>query len=525
MRKLSCASILTLSLLTPAVAARQACDVELVELVQLTSDAEFDGFPVLSFSPASPLGHLVWSKEFGTGCDRSHDLYVSEYDGRLWSPATFLAGQAPLSRHAGFSLDFAPDGGEELLVFESSLAQNLCFDEISAQTWSGSWQPGTTAIGDGVDDDDVMGTVRFAEDGTYALLVWCDDLDFTNEDYAIAANIYDPILGSFGPKTIIEPATGTNTMRPRHDRTLAQRPGTGEWILVYERAGEVYFQSGLGDVNGLVWSGEQLLSSSVDPDYRPLIRFAQDGTGYAFWMQRTNGADGELMAAAYDEQTLSFGPPIALTSNPQEEELFAVVPNAGGWHVIFTRFPPGESDREVFWGRFDGISLVDEERLTDDDLDQRQVHATADDFGRLHVTYQADGEVWVGRIVESNFPAMERPRYATPPNALTLNPGLTSGPILGQVWDPWLSPFPGSVVDVLFVDLGGPIETPTPWGTLLCNVPAPFRIFKLAPGGVFSVGIPNSCSLIGRTACSQGAVFLAPGFELSNALDLVFGTY
>ena len=49
MRKLSCASILTLSLLTPAVAARQACDVELVELVQLTSDAEFDGFSVLSF--------------------------------------------------------------------------------------------------------------------------------------------------------------------------------------------------------------------------------------------------------------------------------------------------------------------------------------------------------------------------------------------------------------------------------------------------------------------------------------------
>ena len=124
--------------------------------------------------------------------------------------------------------------------------------------------------------------------------------------------------------------------------------------------------------------------------------------------------------------------------------------------------------------------------------------------------------------------SMEVVRLGTPPNPNALLPGQTSGPVIGQVWDPVIdhSSFaPAAAIDLVFIDFGGPINVPLggSLGTLLCSVPAGPLIFTGAPGAAFGVAFPDECVLVGLPACSQGASVGLAGIELTNALDLVIG--
>ncbi|MEM7308435.1 MAG: WD40 repeat domain-containing protein [Planctomycetota bacterium] len=125
------------------------------------------------------------------------------------------------------------------------------------------------------------------------------------------------------------------------------------------------------------------------------------------------------------------------------------------------------------------------------------------------------------------------------PNLAQLLPGVTSGPVIGEVWDPVLVASPGttSLIDVLITALG-PADLPFlpgPNGVLLCNIFSGPGIadtnFSTPVGGVqqpFAIPFPDQASLVGITLCTQGgyADGTTPGLiHLTNALDITIGAF
>ena len=125
-------------------------------------------------------------------------------------------------------------------------------------------------------------------------------------------------------------------------------------------------------------------------------------------------------------------------------------------------------------------------------------------------------------------PSSETTRLGTPPNPNAFLPGVTSGPIIGATWDPVVdhsSFHPGAVLDILAIDLTGPINVTTPWGTLLVGIsPMPTMVSNPA-GAPFGVAIPDDCGMVGLQSYTQVASWAPGTILLTNALDLVIGTY
>jgi hypothetical protein len=124
---------------------------------------------------------------------------------------------------------------------------------------------------------------------------------------------------------------------------------------------------------------------------------------------------------------------------------------------------------------------------------------------------------------------VETPRLGTPPNPAALLPGQTSGPVLGATWDPVIDHaafLPGASLDLLAVTFG-PANVPlAPYGTLLCDVvSSPLFTFSAPAGSAFAIPIPDDCGVAGVPLTSQGAAVDGAVILLTNALDLVVGTF
>ncbi|MEM7310791.1 MAG: hypothetical protein AAF682_29240 [Planctomycetota bacterium] len=121
--------------------------------------------------------------------------------------------------------------------------------------------------------------------------------------------------------------------------------------------------------------------------------------------------------------------------------------------------------------------------------------------------------------------ATETVRLGTPANPNALLPGATSGPVIGQIWDPVIAPFlSGAILDFMGIS-PGTLNLPSPIGTILCNPPAASLTFTSAGGAPFAVPIPPDCGLAGAALCAQGGQLSAAGvISLTNALDIVLGT-
>ena len=124
-------------------------------------------------------------------------------------------------------------------------------------------------------------------------------------------------------------------------------------------------------------------------------------------------------------------------------------------------------------------------------------------------------------------PSQEVVRPGTPPNPAALLPGVTSGPVLGALWDPVIDHaafVPAALGDMLGI-APGPANAPLPGiGTLLCDVSGGLLLFPAVPGEPFAVPVPSDCNLAGASLCAQGFSFDASGVALTNALDIVLGT-
>lgn len=123
---------------------------------------------------------------------------------------------------------------------------------------------------------------------------------------------------------------------------------------------------------------------------------------------------------------------------------------------------------------------------------------------------------------------LETVRLGTPPNPNAFLPGQTSGPVVGHIWDPIVdhtSYHPGAILDILVVTVGPPINLTTGWGTLLTNL-TPSSIMLTKPAGLaFKLPVPLNCALVGIGAATQVASVSAVDVQLTNALDVVVGTY
>jgi len=122
--------------------------------------------------------------------------------------------------------------------------------------------------------------------------------------------------------------------------------------------------------------------------------------------------------------------------------------------------------------------------------------------------------------------ASETPRLGTPPNADALQPGASSPPVIGTVWDPWIdhttfltdATLDGLILAVL------PLNVPSNKGTLLCDVSPTTLIITQPAGSGFLLPIPMDCILAGLPLCVQGFSKGPSGAKLTNALDITVGT-
>jgi len=137
------------------------------------------------------------------------------------------------------------------------------------------------------------------------------------------------------------------------------------------------------------------------------------------------------------------------------------------------------------------------------------------------------------QIWSAEVEAVETPyNSAIAPNPGELLPGTTTGPRVGQVWDPMVIPgggvlfasFPGLILSTAPVDIPGVF--PGPSGTLLVTLSGPVSIVSAQPDWQLAIPIPNLSSLIGATVYAQGGYVVLPSFlvQVTSALEITIGS-
>ncbi len=122
-------------------------------------------------------------------------------------------------------------------------------------------------------------------------------------------------------------------------------------------------------------------------------------------------------------------------------------------------------------------------------------------------------------------------RLGSPPNPASFQPGTSTGPVIGKVWDPILIPTPVVNFTVIMINPlpGAAINVPTAYGTLLCAYPPIPSLFLFGFAyQIYHIPIPNDPTLAGMRFCAQGLAektFGYPSLEFYNALDCKIGTF
>lgn len=125
------------------------------------------------------------------------------------------------------------------------------------------------------------------------------------------------------------------------------------------------------------------------------------------------------------------------------------------------------------------------------------------------------------------FPSLEVTRLGTPPNPGAFNPGLTSGPVIGATWDPFVDHsvfFPGALVDIAGLGPPSPMDLPTAFGTILVDITQPIFLYFTPAGVPFDAPVPELCALIGRTGTLQAVSVDGIEAQIANAIDFTIGT-
>ncbi len=279
------------------------------------------------------------------------------------------------------------------------------------------------------------------------------------------------------------------------------------------------------------------------------------GTGNVDMTLTPSTQDVAIGCIAEVELVLSAGAPVGvaavdaiLTWNPAELQLLQAVPSTAGWFVTGFLNDPDNINADLTDG--DAIYTVlaspaappmlppdvlvatfHFEVLADGAV---SLPATLGAFGVTKVVGLTPGSIITGTlsapasVSSANSASAQVVRAGTPPNPLAFQPGVTTGPILGDVWDPVInhSTFvPAATLDLVVVTLQPTNISFPPNGTLLCLPPLLVNLIVSAPGVPFAIPIPSNCNFSGIPLCTQGVSLDAAGdFFFTNALDITLGT-
>lgn len=118
-------------------------------------------------------------------------------------------------------------------------------------------------------------------------------------------------------------------------------------------------------------------------------------------------------------------------------------------------------------------------------------------------------------------------RLGTPANDNAFVPGVTSGPVIGQTWDPVIDHttfLPNATLDLAILGATTANVPVGAAGTLLCGLSGAV-LLQSSPGQPFAVPLPNHPFFVGVGLCVQGAsVSPTTGLRFANALDITIGS-
>ncbi len=132
-------------------------------------------------------------------------------------------------------------------------------------------------------------------------------------------------------------------------------------------------------------------------------------------------------------------------------------------------------------------------------------------------------------------PAVEIVRLGVPGsgniNPDALRPGATSGPVIGQTWDPFLdhSVFvPNAIWDFLLISppfTNGYLIGPLANGSVLVDLGAHVAVINYYPELPFALPLPNDMALVGGQYTVQGVSIddSTPPLHFANVLDITIG--
>lgn len=327
------------------------------------------------------------------------------------------------------------------------------------------------------------------------------------------------------------------------DFSVVGAPGHGGAgaAYVFERVGEAWIQrakltgssAAFGDAFGRSVSieGDTILvgANLDDDDVSPTELNA--GSAYVFaldpvsqvWSEQAKLVASDLLMDDQFGFSVAVSESLAVIGAPRHDSPAgtgsAVYPDGGAVYV-FSRDPAGVWSEKQ---KFVGSSASPEDKLG-------WSVATSDTVilgGAPSVSETgASGVVYVMHSAASS----ESVRVGVPPNPAALMPGVTSGPLIGSTWDPFIEHatfMPSAVLDFMAITASGFNLPLLSLGTLLCD---PTFIVEIVtapgPGTPFAIPIPTECKFAGVSICTQGASLSAlGGIQLTNALDITIGTF
>ena len=437
-----------------------------IAFVDLDSTATFGNPEYIGSNPSA----VAWN---------GSDLFVAGYNNQ---GVTDFAGIVKVSNALT-----APALGSAFGVLSTPSLRGYSGLDISGSTLVAAYDPGVTDP-DGITAWDLGGVKLWAKDARGGSGVGVDP-GFPGGDLSLGSGAGWTTFGS-GRRALQNLASGADIWTTADGMVILSSEGSFWRDMDYDGAtGDVWLREG-NNVIHAVRSGDNAISTVnvpvdvADADFVNGQNLAYIDFGINDWIlynDRGNPSAGQDFFAV-NQAIRPDGSPVSLT-------WLGTSPAAGAAYYDYS---------------WDAASQT----LAVLDFSNRNVHIYA-------VVLDCGGAVL----------ATESVRLGTPPNPNAFLPGATSGPVLGQVWDPSLAPFVTSpILDFMGISAGS-VNLPSPIGTILCNPPAPGLTFTGAPGGVFQVPIPPDCGLAGAPLCAQGGQVAATGaIALANALDLVLGT-
>ena len=145
--------------------------------------------------------------------------------------------------------------------------------------------------------------------------------------------------------------------------------------------------------DGVSWGPEQRLTASLENSQLPAVAVDTGGRVHVAWSE----GNSSIHYTMFDG--VSWSPPVPIDGTSDAGVGPALcTDDFGGVHITWHAIPAGETNLEVYYRYYEGLSWHAVERLTDDPARSSHTSVVADDLGNVHViwsdTRDGDEEIY-----------------------------------------------------------------------------------------------------------------------------------